>query len=232
MVLLDFMESPSLASILFIVTSVTLPLIILIIFRRQSASNSLPLPDLDEIIGLRVYPVKSCRGFEVKSAKLLRTGLDLDRNWMFMSTVNREFITIRQNSDMTLIRTAWDSDTDMLTITLHDYKIEIPAHPSVEWLESNAELSKAEIWGEKTDAWEYPASLTLPISEFLKMDVRLVYKGPTPRVLRGCGAPHRLGRTEAIKFADMMPVLVSSLGVAANRSLSLIHTGWIHGEHH
>lgn len=209
MALLDITQSPSLASILFIVTSVALPLLILLLLRRPSASNSLPLPDPDEIIGLYVYPVKSCRGFQVKSAKVLRTGLDLDRNWMFMSAVKREFITIRQNSDMTLIGTAWDSDRDVLTITLHDSKIEIPAHPTTEWLESNAELTKAEIWGEKTDAWEYPASLTQPISEFLKMDVRLVYKGPTPRVLRGCGAPHLLGRTESITFADMMPVLVS-----------------------
>ncbi|KAJ4313014.1 hypothetical protein N0V84_009642 [Fusarium piperis] len=225
MVLLELTESPSLASILYIVTSVALPLVILIIFRRRSTSNSLPLPDPDEIIGLRVYPVKSCRGFEVKSAKLLRTGLDLDRNWMFMSAVNREFITIRQNSDMTLIRTAWDSDTDLLTITLHDYKIEIPAHPTTEWLESNAELSKAEIWGEQTDAWEYPASLTQPMSEFLKMDVRLVYKGPTPRVLRGCGAPHRLGRTEATKFADMMPVLVGSMASITELNERLTQAG-------
>ncbi|KPA39544.1 mosc protein mitochondrial, partial [Fusarium langsethiae] len=76
---------------------------------------------------------------------------------------------------MTLITTAWDADTDMLTIALNGHSIEIPAHPTTEWLEKNTELIKAGIWGEQTDAWEYSAMLTKPISEFLNMDVRLVY---------------------------------------------------------
>ncbi|KAM0246438.1 hypothetical protein ACHAP5_004752 [Fusarium lateritium] len=203
------------ARMLFIAISVILPiLLLLVVFRNTgipSATKSLPLPAIDEIVRLRVYPVKSCRGFDVKSSQLLRTGLDLDRNWMFVTAEKNEFITIRTNSKMTLIRTAWDSDTDTLTISLNEHKIEIPAHPTTQWLQSNTELKKAGIWGEQTDAWEYSASLTKPISEFLNMEVRLVYNGPTPRVLRGSGAPHRLGRTEATNFADMMPVLVASM---------------------
>ncbi|KAK2697477.1 hypothetical protein QWA68_004200 [Fusarium oxysporum] len=212
---LKFGQSSSLGYILFIVGSATLPIFLLfILFRRpvgQSASKSLPLPADDEIVRLRVYPVKSCRGFDVKSTQLLRTGLDLDRNWLFVTADKHEFITIRANSNMTLIITAWDADTDTLTISLNEHKIEIPAHPTTQWLKNNTELKKATIWGEQTDAWEYAESLTKPISEFLNMDVRLMYKGPTPRVLRGSGAPHRLGRTEATKFADMMPVLVASM---------------------
>lgn len=206
----------SVAQILFVATSVILPIVLIFIFSRKMSSrsaskSSLPLPATDEIVRLRVYPVKSCRGFDVQSTKLLRTGLDLDRNWMFVTAEKREFITIRGNSNMTLITTAWNVDTDTLTIALNEYKFEIPAHPTTEWLEKNTELKKAGIWGEQTDAWEYSDMLTKPISEFLKMDVRLVYKGPTPRVLRGSGAPQRLGRAEATKFADMMPVLVSHM---------------------
>ncbi|KAF4957070.1 hypothetical protein FSARC_11416 [Fusarium sarcochroum] len=212
---LAILKSPPLAYVSFVAVSILLPIILLCLsFRKasgQSSSKSLPLPADDEIVRLRVYPVKSCRGFDVKSTQLLRTGLDLDRNWMFVTAGNREFITIRTNSNMTLIRTAWDMDTDTLTITLNDHKIEIPAHPTTQWLQNNTELQKATIWGEQTDAWEYAASLTKPISDFLNMDVRLMYKGPTPRVLRGSGAPQRLGRTEATKFADMLPVLVASM---------------------
>ncbi|KAI9172607.1 Mitochondrial amidoxime-reducing component 1 [Paramyrothecium foliicola] len=167
-----------------------------------------------EIIDLRLYPIKSCRGIQVKSARLLKTGLDLDRNWMFVSAENREFITIRGNSQMTLIRTAVDFDKDNLTITLEgnkDFSLVIPAHPTQEWLEKNTQLRKGIIWGQETDGFEYAKDLTQPISDFLGMDVRLLYKGPTPRVLRGCGAPDHLGRKEATKFADMMPVLVSSM---------------------
>ncbi|KAL5345356.1 hypothetical protein ACLOAV_009727 [Pseudogymnoascus australis] len=113
---------------------------------------------------------------------------------------------------MTLIRTAFDSDTDTLNIFIQNNKIaEIPAHPTTEWLRCNTELKKAGIWGEQTDAWEYKTTLTQPFSDFLSVDVRLVYIGPTPRVLRGCGAPKLLECTKATIFADMMHVLVVSM---------------------
>jgi len=39
------------------------------------------LPQPSEIVSLRIYPIKSCRGIIVNDAKLLRSGLELDRNW-------------------------------------------------------------------------------------------------------------------------------------------------------
>ncbi|KAF6525488.1 hypothetical protein HZS61_011283 [Fusarium oxysporum f. sp. conglutinans] len=92
-------------------------------------------------------------------------------------------------------------------------------------LDGNTKLEKVGIWGEQTDAWEYPTSLTQPISDFLNTDVRLVYKGPTPRILRGCGSPKLLGRTEATKFADMMPILVGSLASIGELNERLIQAG-------
>ncbi|KAM5348591.1 hypothetical protein ACJ41O_008415 [Fusarium nematophilum] len=228
----DILLSHSQAVILFTLALATLPLLIRFLTRSRgrvkpgsSAPLPPPLPASDEIVSLRVYPVKSCRGFEVRSARLLRTGLDLDRNWMFVSADTHEFITIRTNSNMTLIRTSYDPDADMLSISIKGSKIEIPAHPTTEWLQSNTELKKAGIWGEQTDAWEYPASLVQAVSSFLDADVRLMYKGPTPRVLRGCGAPKLLGRTEATKFADMMPVLVGSLASIGELNKRLVHEG-------
>ncbi|KAE8419491.1 hypothetical protein BDV36DRAFT_307804 [Aspergillus pseudocaelatus] len=183
------------------------------------------LPYINEIVSLRVYPVKSCRGLEVKSAQLFRTGLDLDRNWMFISAETREFLTIRTNSNMTLLRTAFDADTDQLSIFTKQHKIQIPAHPISDWLQNNTEITNVHIWGQETDAREYHTSLTQPFSDFLDMDVRLVYKGPTPRVLRGCGAPEFLGRTEATKFADMMPVQVASMSSLGELNERLVQAG-------
>ncbi|KAH7123475.1 MOSC domain-containing protein [Dactylonectria estremocensis] len=226
-----FLSSPSLAHVLVTVALAALLFLLYVAFNPTGLTaptllERLPsTPPTDEIVSLRVYPVKSCRGFEVKSAQLLRTGLDLDRNWMFISAETREFITIRTNSKMTLIRTAFNVDTDTLTISIKDQKIEIPAHPSTEWLQSNTQLKTAGIWSEQTDAWEYPTSLTQPFADFLAADVRLVYKGPKPRVLRGCGAPKLLGRTEATKFADMMPVLVGSMASIRELNERLTHAG-------
>ncbi|KAH7039807.1 uncharacterized protein B0I36DRAFT_357193 [Microdochium trichocladiopsis] len=126
-----------------------------------------------DIVDLRIYPIKSCRGIQVQSAVLLKTGLDLDRNWMFVSAAKPD------------------------------------------WLETNTTLRSGIIWGQETDGWEYPATMTRAISDFIGVEARLLYKGPTPRVLRGCGAPDRLGRAEATNFADMMPVLVASLASLA-----------------
>ncbi|KAB2580221.1 Mitochondrial amidoxime-reducing component 1 [Lasiodiplodia theobromae] len=177
------------------------------------------LPPADEIISLRIYPIKSCRGIQVKSAKLLRTGLDLDRNWMFISVPKREFITIRNNSKLTLIDTAVDWAADELSVSIKgdpSSKITIPAHPSRDWLEANTTLRGGNvIWSQETDGWEYPEALTRPFAAFLETDLRLIYKGPTPRVLRGGGDPRVLGRTQATMFADMMPVQVSSLASIA-----------------
>ncbi|KAK0385523.1 hypothetical protein NLU13_6703 [Sarocladium strictum] len=210
-------------------------LVLLVQFLRKSQKGYLasprnrlllPQPESDEIVALYVYPIKSCRGFPVKSARLLPTGLDLDRNWMFVTADTAEFITIRANPAMTLIRTSYDEDSDELSVSIRDEKtFVIPAHPTAEWLRDNTELKKAGIWGQQTDAWQYPAQLTQPISDFLNSDVRLVYKGPTPRVLRGCGAPDRLGRTEAVKFADMMPVLIASTQSIAELNSRLAEAG-------
>ncbi|KAL2204504.1 MOSC-domain-containing protein [Sarocladium strictum] len=221
-----------LSMILFTIALSTSLVLLFQFFRKSQKSQSrfpwslLPLPDVDEIVALYVYPIKSCRGFSVKSTRLLPTGLELDRNWMFVSADTGEFITIRTNSNMTLIRTAYDEDTDELSVSIRDEKkFVIPAHPTPEWLRDHTELKKAGIWGQQTDAWEYPATLTQPISDFLKSDVRLVYKGPTPRVLRGCGAPELLGRTESVKFADMMPVLIASTKSIAELNSRLTQAG-------
>lgn len=42
--------------------------------RKKSAG---PLPEPFEITALYIHPIKSCHGIQVKSAKLLPTGLDL-----------------------------------------------------------------------------------------------------------------------------------------------------------
>ncbi|KAF2840226.1 MOSC-domain-containing protein [Patellaria atrata CBS 101060] len=184
-------------------------LCISVLLKRE---NTIALPASTEIVQLRLYPIKSCRGIQVTSAKLLRTGLDLDRAWMFISAAERKFITIRQISKMTLIDTGLDQERDELTVRIRGTKsfFAIPAHPSEEWLNKNTILSKAIIWGEETDGYEYSSELTAPISEFLGQDVRLFRKGPTPRVLRGNGQPKLLGRTESIMFPDLAPVQVSS----------------------
>ena len=180
--------------------------------------TSPPLPPPTEILDLRIYPIKSCRGFSVRSTQLLKTGLDLDRQWMFVDARTGVFLTIRQLAKMTLIETAVDPEADTLTISIatdlpkDDSKtsIVIPAHPSEAHLKANTTLAPCTIWSHQTDGWHYPAALTEPISAFLGREVRLVRKGPKPRVLGGNGSPSLLGRTQTTAFADVLPLQVAS----------------------
>lgn len=168
-----------------------------------------------EIISLRMYPIKSCRGFEVQSTALKEHGLDLDRRWMLADASTNEFLTIRQIPDMTRIGTALSSNGNELIISIPTTKsrsknVRIPSHPSQEWLTKHTSIADVKIWDNDTDGYIYSNEINAPFSAFLGRDVALVYKGPTPRVLKGNGAPALLGRTQTTGFPDVFPILIAS----------------------
>jgi uncharacterized protein YcbX len=139
---------------------------------------------------------------------------------MWVSYPKYEFLTIRQNSKMTLIRPTYDEKTDTLTVTAPapnsiDEKLEfrIPAHPSKKWLEENTETQPATIWSTTTPTHVFSTDLTGPFNDFFGQEVRLVYKSPVsddPRPLVSNGAPDVLGRDASTCFPDLMPVLVGN----------------------
>ncbi|KAJ6008113.1 MOSC N-terminal beta barrel [Penicillium herquei] len=179
-----------------------------------------------------MYPIKSCRGFEVQQATLKEHGLALDRRWMIIdSSKKNEFITIRQNAKMTLIKTGLSDDGQELIITVpspesestiltnldsipieknYTTTIRIPAYPTPEWLQANTTIANVNIWGEDTDGYIYAENINAVFSAFLDRPVALVYKGPTPRIVQGNGAPKVIGRVQTIGFPDEFPVLIAS----------------------
>lgn len=166
------------------------------------ATSNIPPPS--KIISLRVYPIKSCRGFEVTHTTLTKRGLELDRQWMFVDASTRKFLTIRDISEMTLVRTSLSTDGSQLQVRIEgtDKSIQIPAHPSQEWLQENTKLVPARVWSADTDGYEYSDAVNGVFSDFFGRKVALLMKGPTPRILSGNGAPKFLGRTESTQFAD------------------------------
>ncbi|KAI1843062.1 hypothetical protein JX266_010751 [Neoarthrinium moseri] len=175
---------------------------------------------------LRIYPIKSCRGISVRSSFVTRKGLDLDRNWMFVAPKDgkqHKFVTIREISELTLVETAFASaaghvaeggeDDLELVISIRNHpekRVMIPARPTREWLENHTKYDKVDIWGLETDGWVYGDDVNSLISDCIRQDVKLVYKGPTPRVLRGNGAPDQLGREESTNFPDVLPLLLAN----------------------
>jgi uncharacterized protein YcbX len=179
-----------------------------------SKPGSPPLPPPTQIVSIRVYPIKSCRGIEVDETRLRKTGLLLDRNWMFISKSDRKFLTIRSNPSMTLIDTnIITKDTQShLEITIHgtDSRVVIPAFPTKEWLSVNTTVTTVEIWEQDTDAYQYSDEINSLFTSFFKQDVALVYKGPQPRNIHVNGRAELYGKAQEHYFADVMSLQIAS----------------------
>lgn len=192
--------------------------------------NAPPIPPPSEVTSLRIYPIKSCRGIEVNTTRLMKTGLSLDRNWMFIGAEDRKFLTIRSDPSMTLIDTnitVNEKDEQILEVSIHgtDGKIAIPAFPSKEWLKQNTTLGTVEIWEAETDAWEYSADINKIFCKFFSKEVALVYKGPTDRMVAVNGKKELYGSATPHKFADVM-----SLQIASEASIKDLNSRLGHAE--
>ncbi|KAJ6086151.1 MOSC N-terminal beta barrel [Penicillium sp. IBT 16267x] len=248
-------ESVPTASVLVLGLVLLLPILVFPQLKRwihKSSPSASLLPRLrlwnrrpkhsSEIVSLRVYPIKSCRGFEVHQTTLREHGLDLDRRWMLVDASTNEFLTIRQIPNMTRIGTGLSADGKDLVVTIPSptssppgpthqpdtdpdttKTIRIPAHPTQEWLQTHTTVAPVNIWGIDTDGYIYNDEINSSFSEFMGRPVALVYKGPTPRVLKGNGAPELLGRVQTTGFPDVLPVLIASEASLAelNTRLSL-----------
>lgn len=240
------LETPPTASLLLLGVLLLLPIFflsqlipkstILTSWRRpnKSANKS------SEIISLRMYPIKSCRGFEVTQTTLKEHGLDLDRRWMLVDATTNEFLTIRQIADMTRIGTGLSPDGTELIVEIpspdnapngvgktqkNPTTIRIPSHPTPEWLEKNTTVAQVKIWDNDTDGYMYNDEINAPFSAFLGRPVALVYKGPTPRNLKGNGAPALLGRVQSTGFPDVFPVLIASDSSLSELNSRLVKKG-------
>lgn len=181
-----------------------------------------PIPPPTEIVSLRIYPIKSCRGFETDMTRLKKTGLTLDRNWMFVNAETKEFLTIRSDPTMTLIDTSIVDEPgpsgeekdkiQMLRISIRntDTAVTVPAFPFPGWLSENTTLSTVNIWEKDTDGYIYSEEINAPFSAFFSKPVNLVYKGPSPRNIATNGREELYGQPHSHLFADVMSLQIAS----------------------
>ena len=62
-----------------------------------------------QLTDLHVYPIKSCRGIALESARLAPTGLADDRHWMLVRP-NGRFVTQRELPRLALVATALNAN--------------------------------------------------------------------------------------------------------------------------
>ena len=94
-------------------------------------------PDLDAyvrknitLIGLYVYPIKSCAGISLQSADLSATGLRHDRRWMLVDETG-EFMSQRAHPRMALISVRFDPESMFVSAPDMD-ELEIPFYPQAD----------------------------------------------------------------------------------------------------
>jgi uncharacterized protein YcbX len=152
-----------------------------------------------KLVELNVYPVKSCRGIALESARVAETGLADDRHWM-MVRPNGRFVTQRELPRLALVGTAVQSGG--LTLTA-------PGMPSLEVSRAAAgESLSVTVWkftgggidcGEAAAAW---------CTRYLETPLRLVRFDTTQP--RECNREWTRDTRAVTEFSDGYPVLIIS----------------------
>lgn len=125
------------------------------------------------IKSLHFYPIKSCRGLDTDTIELIARGPKHDREWMIVRAENGEFLTQRQLPQLALIRTRIERGTLVLTLPslegTQDFHAPISPPPH-----STSEIFKVKVWADTCDAIAGNPLADRALSEFLKINVKLV----------------------------------------------------------
>ncbi|KAF7436253.1 hypothetical protein PC9H_003082 [Pleurotus ostreatus] len=178
-----------------------------------------------------VHPIKSCRGTSVQSAKFTAEGIENDRKWCFIDATTHKVLTARELPTMVLIYpTIEEDDTDphggRLVITIpaansgefEPITLTVPLRPTEDVLSTWAIVDDIVLWSHTgIDGYivqclpSTSASVPTPnpsevLSRFFSREVRLVYKGPRPRI---CFPTDAFPKLEAsVVYQDSYPLLV------------------------
>jgi hypothetical protein len=173
------------------------------LFSVSIAFNLFRLSKCRKVVKIKelwIYPVKSCKGIQVSSCKVAKTGFLNDRIFMVVDGTNK-FVSQRSYPKMALISTAISCDGSMLTLSAHGMdNLNIPLS------QCQGIPLEVKVWGDLCHSVEVPGAGKW-FSSFLGVDdLHLV------RMLDGFErrtdanyAPY--GQTS---FADGFPFLLSS----------------------
>ena len=167
------------------------------------------------VSGLFVHPVKSCAGVALREARLMDTGLDLDRAWMVVDAEGR-FVTQRELPRMALVR----PQIKVLEVVLRAPGM-LALHLGINEVEQPA---RVQVWGDEVDAWDMGDVAGQWFSDFLgQPGLRLVRFDPEVTRL---ASKQWTGEVEApIEFADGFPLLVVSEASLAELNQRLAAAG-------
>ncbi len=170
-----------------------------------------------QVVGLRIYPIKSCGGIDLQTMAVDDRGPLLDRHWMLVDSTGK-FMTQRQEPRLAAIRCAIEDQklivhapgmSRMILAELCDWGVP-------QKLESvEAERFDVRVWKDELKALRWTQTADRWFSEFLGLQVRLAEADRGLNRIRVKGDP---AQKFGVKFADSAPFLLINL--ASLRALS------------
>lgn len=163
-------------------------------------ANSVDATVSATLSGLFVHPVKSCAGVALREARLMETGLDLDRAWMVVDPGGR-FVTQRQLPRMVLVQ----PQIKALEVVLRAPGM-LALHLGIDEVEQPRRVF---VWEDAVEAWDMGDVAGQWFSDFLgHPGLRLVRFDPAVTRL---AARQWTGNVRApIEFADGFPLMLLS----------------------
>jgi uncharacterized protein YcbX len=151
------------------------------------------------IASLHIYPVKSCRGIDVESTRVVATGLEWDRRWMIIRPPD-QFITQRSHPKLAAVTVAVAEGRLRLSAADHA--------PLAIDTEHGGESTPVRIWSDRCHGIDAGDEAAAWLSRLLDDRIRLVRIDPDrPRLAN----PKYAGdAAQPVTFTDGYPVLMIS----------------------
>ncbi|MEG1280892.1 MAG: MOSC N-terminal beta barrel domain-containing protein [Comamonas sp.] len=171
--------------------------------------------DINGRIGqLWVFPIKSCAGIAMQSARLLPTGLEYDRAFMLVDPQG-EFITQREIAHMVLIQPAIAGGVMAVTA---------PGMPElVVDMAFDGPTRHVRVWDDRVQALQAPDAVNAWFGKYLQTDCALVRMAPTAQRL--ASKKWTGGADAPTQFADGYPILVISQASVDELNQRLVDAG-------
>lgn len=159
--------------------------------------------------GLFIYPVKSCAGIALTSARLDRFGLTGDRRWLLVDAGNG-FLSQRSLPAMGQIMVAASDAGLTLTFRGHELTVQTPT--------ADAARRLVDVWGDRVEALDAGDAAAVWLSSLLERHTRLVYMADdAQRLVDTDYAVHG----ETVSFADGFPLLLTTEASLASINAAL-----------
>lgn len=162
------------------------------------------------LVGLYIYPIKSCQGIKVKSARVTEKGLCLidsnfggDRSFMLVDE-NGKFLTQRQYPQLAKIKVNIEENKLILSSEDNDinsFELTIK--------EENKERQVI-VWQDKTTAIDQGEEVAKWFKSALKLDINCYLVRQSERYIRPINNQYSLKKNQPVSLADGFPFLLTN----------------------